>query len=234
MDNPLLIAFIVIVAGLGIGSIVWVLTGGCSFNRCVPKPNRGLPTPKSYPPMPKVNEPKPVTMTPVSAGSGGGSTVSSRVAMRTPPAPGPRSGYTDPGYRQTITPPVEDNFALGMAVGMATDSALLGYAASGSLLGGMVGASLNNHSEPTPAYVAPEPEPVRETYRAPDPEPSYVAPSKSYDYSSRDDSPSPSYSSSSYDYSSSSSSSSSWSSSSDSSWSSSDSGSSWSSGLTSS
>ncbi|QEH36562.1 hypothetical protein OJF2_51460 [Aquisphaera giovannonii] len=48
-----------------------------------------------------------------------------------------------------------DNFALSMAVGMATDSALLGYAAGGSLAGGMVGASLSESTSRSESISSP-------------------------------------------------------------------------------
>lgn len=225
MIDPITAVLVILAVGGVIAVVVWAIT------RPIPgmvDPDRGLPAPTAYPPMPKVAAPKPIVATsqpqlmkkpkPVagnmygSGGTGGGSTTTATRTVRE----GDRvyvNQYDNSG-----------DIATSMLIAQATDNAMLGYVAGGSLTGALIGAALNNHSEPTPAYVAPsyapEPESVREVYRAPDPEPSYVAPSKSYDFSTRDDD---SWSRSS------SSSSSSWSSDGGSSWSSSDSGSSWSS-----
>lgn len=66
------------------------------------------------------------------------------------------------GTRSTTTAPAPsrreqddgENFALSMAVGAATDNALLGYAAGGSMSGGLVGATLSGsiHEQPSPTH----------------------------------------------------------------------------------
>src|SRR5580692_2026575 len=40
----------------------------------------------------------------------------------------------------------DEDFGLSMAFGMATDNALLGYAAGGSMIGGLVGAEMSESS----------------------------------------------------------------------------------------
>lgn len=194
LANAPFIIGVMVVAGLGIGYLTYKLTSGMS---CGAK-RKPLPEPKSYPAMPPVTpHHDAVTKDYVDRNVVFRNTtppappIRSREAMRQPATPTNRYGYADPDYV------VRDDLATSMLVAQATDNALLGYAAGGSVAGALLGAAIAESERrdpvPEPTYTPRE----EVTYTAPAPTysrcndtPSY-SPS-SYDSSSYSDSSSPS------------------------------------------